>query len=47
MLIISVVLGLKTKSTDFGDAFAQAEMKGDPINISLLPRVPGFHKTMS
>ena len=41
-LIISVVLGLKTKSTDFSNAFAQAEMKGDPVYISLPPRVPGF-----
>eukprot|EP00957_Ditylum_brightwellii_P006810 516140-Ditylum_brightwellii.AAC.1 len=42
MLIISLVLGLQTRSTDFSNAFAQAEIKGDPIYISLSSRMSGF-----
>ena len=42
MLIISIALNLKTRSTDFSNAFAQAEMKGDPVYIAVPPKMGGF-----
>ena len=44
MLILSILLELCTLSTDFSNAFAQAEMKGDPVYIEVPFRVPGFKR---
>ena len=41
-LCLAVMLQLKTRSTNFSNAFAQAEMKGDPVYISPLPIMSGF-----
>eukprot|EP00957_Ditylum_brightwellii_P191123 14552711-Ditylum_brightwellii.AAC.1 len=42
MLLISIMLQLKTRSTDFSDAFMQADMKGEPVYISPPPMMGGF-----
>eukprot|EP00957_Ditylum_brightwellii_P008056 611120-Ditylum_brightwellii.AAC.1 len=42
MLLISIMLQLKTCSTDFSNAFAQADMKGEPVYISISPMMGGF-----
>ena len=41
-LLLSIVLNLKTRSIDFSNAFAQAEIKGEPVYISIPPKMPGF-----
>eukprot|EP00957_Ditylum_brightwellii_P126441 9638214-Ditylum_brightwellii.AAC.1 len=42
MLIISLVLKLQTRSTNFSNALAQADIKGDPVYIHLPPKMKGF-----
>eukprot|EP00957_Ditylum_brightwellii_P029004 2191316-Ditylum_brightwellii.AAC.1 len=42
MLIISIMLQLKTRSTDFNNAFAQADMKGELAYISPPPTMGSF-----
>ena len=44
MLLMSIILKLSTRSTDFSNAFAQADMKGEPVYISPPPRMGGFPK---
>eukprot|EP00957_Ditylum_brightwellii_P113280 8637636-Ditylum_brightwellii.AAC.1 len=41
LLLISIMLLLKTCSTDFSNAFAQADMKGGPVYISPPPMMGG------
>eukprot|EP00957_Ditylum_brightwellii_P012454 941203-Ditylum_brightwellii.AAC.1 len=42
MLLISIMLQLKTRSTHFSNAFAQADMKGEPVYISPPSMMGGF-----
>eukprot|EP00957_Ditylum_brightwellii_P069625 5288428-Ditylum_brightwellii.AAC.1 len=42
MLLISIMLQLKTLSINFSNAFAQADMKGEPIYISPPPMMGSF-----
>eukprot|EP00957_Ditylum_brightwellii_P107288 8186780-Ditylum_brightwellii.AAC.1 len=42
MLLISIMLQLMNRSTDFSNAFAQADMKGEPVYISPPPMMGGF-----
>eukprot|EP00957_Ditylum_brightwellii_P136932 10442872-Ditylum_brightwellii.AAC.1 len=42
MLLISIMLQLKTRSTDFSNAFMQSDMKGEPVYISPPPMMGGF-----
>eukprot|EP00957_Ditylum_brightwellii_P141858 10807585-Ditylum_brightwellii.AAC.1 len=42
MLLISIMLQLKTRSTGFSNAFAQTDMKGEPVYISPPPMMDGF-----
>eukprot|EP00957_Ditylum_brightwellii_P156396 11903125-Ditylum_brightwellii.AAC.1 len=42
MLLISIVIQLKTRSTDFNYAFTQADMKGEPVYISPPSMIGGF-----
>eukprot|EP00957_Ditylum_brightwellii_P055333 4193798-Ditylum_brightwellii.AAC.1 len=44
MLLISIMLQLETRSTDFSNAFAQADMKGEPVYITPPPMMSGFPK---
>ena len=44
-LLLSIVLNLKTRSIDFSNAFARAEIKGEPVYISIPPKTPGFSTT--
>ena len=42
MLILTIVLGLETKATDFSNAFAQADMTGENVYISAPPFMKEF-----
>eukprot|EP00957_Ditylum_brightwellii_P210690 15365263-Ditylum_brightwellii.AAC.1 len=42
VLVVSLVLKLQTRSAGFSNAFAQADMKGDPVYIHLSPKMRGF-----
>eukprot|EP00957_Ditylum_brightwellii_P152756 11627785-Ditylum_brightwellii.AAC.1 len=42
MLLISIMLQLKTRSTDFSNAFAQSDMKGGPVYITPPPMLSRF-----
>eukprot|EP00957_Ditylum_brightwellii_P086118 6552515-Ditylum_brightwellii.AAC.1 len=42
MLLISIMLQLKTRSTNFSNAFVQADMKGEPVYILPPPMMGGF-----
>ena len=44
MLLISIMLQLETRSTNFSNAFAQADMKGEPVYISPPPMMSGFSR---
>ena len=44
MLILTVVFNLKTKATDFSNAFAQADMSGEDVYISSPPYMKQFLK---
>eukprot|EP00957_Ditylum_brightwellii_P035354 2681472-Ditylum_brightwellii.AAC.1 len=42
VLLISIMLQLRTRSSGFSNAFAQDDMKGEPVYISPLPMMGGF-----
>ena len=42
MNIFSIIINLKTYSIDFSNTFAKAEIKGEPVYISIPPKFPGF-----
>eukprot|EP00957_Ditylum_brightwellii_P029396 2222196-Ditylum_brightwellii.AAC.1 len=42
MLLISIMLQLKTRSTDFSNDFVQTDMKGEPVYISPPPMMGSF-----
>ena len=44
MLILTVVFNLKTKATDFSNAFVQADMSGKNVYISPPPYMKQFLK---
>eukprot|EP00957_Ditylum_brightwellii_P000994 79456-Ditylum_brightwellii.AAC.1 len=44
MLLISIMLQLKTRSTDFNNAFVQADMRGEPVYISSPPMMSSFSR---
>eukprot|EP00957_Ditylum_brightwellii_P089948 6849895-Ditylum_brightwellii.AAC.1 len=44
ILLISIMLQLKTCSTDFSNAFAQSDMKGESVYISPPPMIGGFSR---
>eukprot|EP00957_Ditylum_brightwellii_P078931 6001359-Ditylum_brightwellii.AAC.1 len=44
MLLISIMLQLKTSSTDFSNAFVQADMKREPVYISPPHLMGGFSR---